>query len=221
MNNISMALLGAIFLLTGCTSVTVDQVRLEESGIDPTHETIVVMGRHHSPEFETEPSLVSCIGRKLQRQISGLNVIGEQQFQDTLYPWFEPRTAPLNMDRFLGVLNEPLISDVLKENNLRYIVWIEGATEQVNSGGSLSCAIGPGGGGCFGFGTWEDESRYEASIWDYENQREVGRISTDASGTSYMPAIVIPIPMLARVQANACEGMGRQLGEFLQPANEG
>lgn len=211
-----LSILLVTLFFTGCTSVQVDQLRWEETNIDPESESIVVLGRHHSPEYETESSLVECIGRQLKSSIRGLDVVDEREFQDTMYPWFEPRTAPLTMDKFIQILDQPMVSEALENRNIRYMVWIEGATEKINGIGSMSCAIVAGGGGCFGFGAWEDESRYEASIWDFSETREVGRISTDASGTSYMPAIIVPIPLLARVQANACEGMGKQLGEFLQ-----
>jgi hypothetical protein len=192
-------------------------MRWQETSIDPTEDSIVILGRHHSPEFETEPELVSCIGSRLKSSMRGLNVIPESEFVDLLYPWFEPRTAPLNMDKFIQVLDEPLIKEELEKHRIRYMIWVEGATETVNQIGSMSCAIGPGGGGCFGFGSWENQSEYEASIWDFQNTREAGRISTDAQGTSYMPAIVIPIPIIARVQTNACEGMGAQISAFLTP----
>lgn len=212
--NVLISILVPLGLL-GCTNVTVDEMRWEATDINPNAESVVILGRHHSPEYETEPALVSCIGGKLQRSIQGLNVIPETEFIDMMYPWFEPRTAPLNMDKFLRVLDEPLIRNELEKQKVRYMIWIEGATEKTNEAGSMSCAIGPGGGGCFGFGRWEDESEYEASIWDFQNTREAGRISTDAQGTSYMPAIVVPIPLLARVQSNACDGMGDQISAFL------
>lgn len=208
-------------MLAGCTSVTVDQMRWEDTSIDPNQDSIVILGRHHSPEYETESSLVSCIGSKLTNRLGGLNVINEREFQDALYPWFEPRTAPLNMDKFISILDQPMVEDALKERNIKYMIWIEGATEKINGMGSMSCAVVAGGGGCFGFGAWEDQSNYEASIWDFSETKEVGRITTDAQGTSYMPAVVVPVPILARVQSNACEGMGRQLSEFLQPGAAG
>ncbi|MEQ9022283.1 MAG: hypothetical protein RLN82_05925 [Pseudomonadales bacterium] len=209
--------LAALILLNACTTVSVDEMRWQETSLDFTKDSVVILGRHHSPEYETEPELVSCIGSRLRSNIRGLNVIPEDDFVDLLYPWFEPRTAPLTMEKFIQVLDEPLIRDELERHGIRYMVWVEGATETINQIGSMSCAIGPGGGGCFGFGSWENQSEYEASIWDFENTREAGRISTDAQGTSYMPAIVIPIPLIARVQSNACDGMGTQLSAFLAP----
>ncbi len=207
--------------LTGCTTVDVNEMRLAETDIDPNNETVVVLGRHHSPEFETEPDLVECIGQRLESGISGLNVLPAPEFTDTVYPWFEPRTAPLQLDRLATILEQPLVQERLTSLKIRYIIWITGATEQINQGGSLTCAVGPGGGGCFGFGTWEDESAYEATIWDFAQLSEAGRISTDARGTSYIPAIIVPIPIMARVQSNACDGMGEQILSFFEPVTAG
>ena len=75
--------------------------------------------------------------------------------------------------------------------------------------------IGPVAAGCFGFGTWSNDSNYEATIWDFTDRAEVGRVNTSATGQSYMPAVVIPIPIIAPVQGTACDGIGEQLLEFL------
>lgn len=204
-------------VLSGCATVKVDELRHEATSIDPSKDTIVILGRHHSPEYETEPSLISCVGNKVRNKISGLNIIEAQTFTDSLYPWFEPRTAPLTVEKFQQVLDQPLVADAISEQNIKYIVWIEGATEKISGAGSLTCTVAPGLAGCFGFGVWEDESKYEASIWDYQQTKDVGSISTDAKGTSYMPAVVVPVPLLARVQANACDNMGKQIATFIQP----
>ena len=39
-------------------------------------------------------------------------------------------------------------------------------------------------------------------------------MSTTATGQSYMPAVVVPIPIIAPVQGTACDGLGDQLLEF-------
>jgi hypothetical protein len=43
-------------------------------------------------------------------------------------------------------------------------------------------------------------------------------VSADVSGTSYMPAFVVPIPLIARTQSAACSGLARQLSLFLAQA---
>ncbi len=108
------------------------------------------------------------------------------------------------------------MAEKLEAMKIRYFVWVEGSTERTAQSGSLTCSIGPGGGGCFGFGTWEDTSDYETTIWDINTLEEVGRVSTEAVGTSYLPAFVVPIPLLAQVEGDACKGMGKQLVRFFK-----
>ena len=133
------------------------------------------------------------------------------EFMNTFYPWFEPRTAPMSLKRFQALRNKPLFAQRLRESSLRYIVWVDGQTETVDKAGSISCAVGPGGAGCIGFGTWDDTSTYEASVWDLQKMDIVAQISAEASGTSYMPALIVPIPLIARVQSAACDGLATQL----------
>jgi len=53
-------------------------------------------------------------------------------------------------------------------------------------------------------------------VWDVKSRQNVGTINTDASGQSYLPALVIPIPLIARVEANACSRLGDQLKAFVK-----
>jgi len=142
-------------------------------------------------------------------------VLNEIEFMNNLYPWFEPRTAPLRPESLLRLLQHEPVARKMAELNTEYMIWIDGSTERTDSSGSMSCAISPVGGGCFGFAHWSDEANYEAVIWDFTNLAEVGRVSTTAVGQSYMPAVIIPIPLIARTQRTACDGIGKQLLKFL------
>ena len=212
-NRIYIAVLFSLAMLGGCTSITIDEYKAVDRMEIDEGDHIVVLGRRHSSDYETEPTLISCIGNIL-RSSGNLQVIPEPLFMDALYPWFEPRTAPMRVKDMNRLLIQEQVGQRIKEYNIRYIVWVDGNTETTNSSGSIGCSIGAGGAGCFGFGTWEKESDYEATVWDYEELENMGQISADASGTSYMPAVIVPIPIIARVQNTACRAMGAQLTNF-------
>jgi hypothetical protein len=209
--------LGLILLaaLSACTSTTIDEFRQAETGLN-TGETVVILGRRQGAGYETAADFVQCVGERMARGRDGLNVVPEQQFVDALFPWFEPRTAPLRSDDLQQLMAQPMVSDKMSEFGVRYIVWLDGQTETSNRMGSISCTVGPGGGGCFGFGSWEDDSSFEARVWDVSSNLAVGTISADASGQSYMPAVFVPIPLIARVEANACSSLADQLKQFVQ-----
>ena len=214
--NDKLLLLGMIVLLSACNSKTrIDEYRQSPTAIMNAEDTVVILGRRHSSGHETEIDFVSCVGDSLSSGESALQVIPEKQFVDAMYPYFETSTAPMDVKNLDRLVQNPAIAEKFADFNLRYFIWIDGSTETTDKKGSISCAVGPGGGGCFGFATWDDEANYEASIWDFENLKLSGKISAETRGTSYLPAIIVPIPMLARVQSGACKSMAAQIKSFL------
>jgi hypothetical protein len=209
-----LLLAGGVFALCGCVSTTVQEMRQATTGLEDG-EAVVVLGRRHHAQTGTEDDFIRCVGRSMNAGRNGVAVISESDFIDALYPWFEPRTAPLEVTELQQLVRQPLLAEQLGTLGARYLIWIEGKTERTDQGGSWTCTISPAGAGCFGFLAWEDDSSYEANIWDLKSASTVGRISSDALGTSFMPAVVVPVPLIARVQATACAVLSDQLKTFL------
>ena len=202
-------------LLSGCVTSSVQVLREGSTGIGG-QDSVVVLGKNlQIAGHETEIEYIGCVGKSLLRTNTPFQVIPQDEFKDMTFPWFEPRFAPREMGEFSVHIDEPLLRQRIESLGVRYIVWIEGNTENTGSTGGMTCAASPAGAGCFGFVSWEKSSEYEASIWDVRNNATVGKISSQASGTSFMPAVIVPVPMIARVQANACSNMADQIGEFL------
>ncbi len=200
--------------LSGCVTARVEDAREQATGIGE-NESIVVMAKSYHQGNETEADYIRCIENVIGRGSNALRVIPGQQFIDALFPWFEPRTAPADTKGLVKLMERPGVPEAVKEMGVRYIVWLDGDTERVAQGGSLSCAAGPGGGGCFGFAWWQNDADYVASVWDLEGYESAGTVTADFSGTSFLPAIVIPIPLIARTQSRACKGLGKQLQAFI------
>lgn len=207
-----------LFLLLGvlasCTSTTVDEFRQGETGIEGD-ESIVILGRRQASDYETRSEFVSCVGDRMNRGDNAINIVPEQEFVDAMFPWFEPRTAPLRTQDLERLMAEQVVADKMDEFGIRYMIWLDGFTETTDRSGSISCTVGPGGAGCFGFGSWEDDANFDARVWDVGSLTNVGTISTDATGQSYLPALIIPIPLIARVESNACTQLANQLKAFV------
>ena len=199
---------------SGCVTATIENARVETTGL-LEGEAVVVIAKSYHQGNETEADYIQCVETALGYGVSALNVVPAQQFIDKLFPWFEPRTAPSNTKGLIQFMEKLGVSKAIELMGVRYIIWIDGDTERVTQGGSLSCAAGPGGGGCFGFAWWQDDADYEASIWDLDKSESVGTVTADYSGTSFLPALVIPIPLIARTQARACGGLAKQLKTFI------
>jgi len=199
--------------LSSCATTTIDEFRQGQTGIE-ADETIVILGRREGSSFETDSDFVECVGERMGQGDNSISVVPEREFIDAMFPWFEPRNAPLRASDLERFMIEDIVARKMDEFRIRYMVWLEGETETDRSG-SLSCAVGPGGGGCFGLAIQEDDTNFDATIWDLESLRNVGQINAAATGTSYMPAFVIPVPLPARVEANACNRLAVQLKDFV------
>ncbi len=204
----------AALVLSGCITSRVEDARESVTGIE-TGESVVILAKSYHLGNETEDKYINCIEDALSRGSSGLRVIPHKQFIDSLFPWFEPRTAPAETKGLPRLMERPGVAERIAEQNVRYIVWLDGDTDRVAGGGSLSCAAGPGGAGCFGFAWWQNDADYNAAVWDLKGLQSAGSVTADVSGTSFLPALVVPIPLIARARAAACKGLADQLRTFI------
>ncbi len=203
----------------GCVTSRVEDARESETGIE-AGEAVVIMAKSYHLGNETEEKYIRCVEKAIGKGVAGLRVIPHREFVDSLFPWFEPRTAPADTKHLPKLMQQPGVVARIDEQKVRYIIWLDGDTERVAGGGSLSCAAGPGGGGCFGFAWWQNDADYEASVWDLEDLESAGTVTTDVSGTSFLPALVIPIPLIARTQTKACKSLAGQLQQFITNGND-
>jgi hypothetical protein len=178
-------------------------------------EQVVILARKHHASHEAEAKFVECISDALARGNDGLAVHSSTEFEDMMYPWFEPSTAPLSTEDLSTLLEKPGVLEQVEDTGVRFLVWLDGSTDRVSSGGGITCAAGVGGAGCMGLAWWEDDARYDATVWDIQELSSAGTIHTDVRGRSVMPAIIVPLPFIARPRAAACRGLTEQLREFL------
>jgi hypothetical protein len=178
-------------------------------------EQVVILARKHHATHEAEQDFVECISDSLGRGSTALQVHASTDFEDKMYPWFEPSTAPLSTDDLSELLKRPVVLEQVRDTGVRYVVWLDGSTDRVSSGGGITCAAGVGGAGCMGLAWWEDDARYDATVWDIQELESAGTIHADVKGRSVMPAIIIPLPFIARPRAAACRGLTDQIKQFL------
>ncbi len=203
----------SLIIISGCSTTRIDE-EVNAAYSIKEGESIVLLSDSYHTGNKTENDFMDCLNKSLLRKQNTFNIISTNDFQNMFYPWFEPSTAPQKIDDLPKLLNKEVIKNKLDQLQIKYLIKITGETKTNASSGALSCAAGPGGGGCFGFAWWDDTSSYEASIWDLSQEVSVGNVSASVSGTSVIPAIIIPIPILARTQSNACVGLSEQIAGF-------
>jgi len=203
-----------LLLTSGCMTAKFEESRNNSTAI-AAHEAVVLLAKPHVEGITAEDEFMDCVGDKMSRA-TGIQVRSNDEFVDSMFPWLEPSTAPQRPEGVTRLLAKDVVADRIAASGVRYLVWVDGATRQTDSGGSITCTLGPAGGGCLGFGWWEKESDYQAVVWDLNTAKTAGSVSTNVTGTSALLGIVLPLPFIARVESTACDRLAGQLGGFLR-----
>jgi hypothetical protein len=204
----------ALAALSGCMTAQLEEDRQLATSI-ASHEAVVLLAKPHVEGISAEDEFMDCVGDKMAKS-TGIQVRPNDSFVDSMFPWLEPSTAPQRPEGVTRLLAKDVVADRVAQSGVRYIIWIDGATRETDSGGTITCTIGPAGGGCIGFGWWEKESDYEATVWDLNTARSAGSVSTNVTGTSALVGVIVPLPFIARVQGTACDRLAGQLSSFLK-----
>ena len=101
----------AASILQGCVNATVDEMTFLEPTEGIGDASVVIMGRRHAPDYETEFDFIECIGDHIRRGDNSISVLHELEFINMMYPWFEPRTAPLRTDDIDKLLAQQRVAD--------------------------------------------------------------------------------------------------------------
>lgn len=208
------ALCIACALATGCVSARVEKFMISEPVL-AGDDAVVILTNRQDAVVEAERSFSECLYDSMMSRRSELNIISEAQFKDAMFPWFEPRLAPTRAEALPMLLRNEGIAEKVASLNIRYLIWIHGESEVLNKQGAMTCTLSPAGGGCMGVLSWDNNSNYEASIWDIAEGLSLGIISSEATGTSVVPAVGVPIPLIARTKSASCKSMAEQLRSTL------
>ena len=182
---------------------------------DEEADGLVLLRTSYLAGNRTEDEFVRCVAKKIRSSSKRPQIVAERQFADQLYPWLEPRTMPRESADLSAFMARPGVAEAIRNKGVRYMIWLSGQTLREGSGGSLSCAAGPGGAGCFGVAWWQNNSEYTASVWDINELSDMGAMKANVRGTSVIPALVIPIPIIARTRQKACDSLAGQLRDYL------
>ena len=211
----SLSAAATLLLLGGCMTAKLDENRMTATHI-AKGEGIVILAKPQVEGTGAEDEFMSCVGGRLAHGDDGFSVYGNAEFQNTMFPWFEPSVAPVRAENVTALLERPKVSRRLEETGVRYLVWLDGNTRKTDGGGSLACGAAPGMAGCIGFGWWEKQSDYQATVWDLKSAKSAGSVSTNVTGTSAILGLLVPLPFVARVQTTACDRMAGQLRTFFK-----
>ena len=150
--NLILFTIKTIFLVTlinlsGCVTARIEDNRIGSTGISEG-EGIVILAKSYHLGNDTETDFIKCVSSNVSSGSSSIRVVPMNEFKNTLFPWFEPRTAPSDTEGLARLLARSKVSNMISNADIKYIVWLDGNTDRAGGGGTMSCALGPAGAGC-------------------------------------------------------------------------
>ena len=73
-------------LLGGCVNATVDEMTYNEPVAGIGESSVVILGRRHAPDYDTEFDFIECIGDHIHRGDPSIEVINEIAFFNQFFP---------------------------------------------------------------------------------------------------------------------------------------
>lgn len=221
----------ATVLLAGCIHVKIEEDR-QIAGSITSSDAIALVAKPQSGGVNAESEFLDCLERQLlgaappargpvdatrPATVAGrdFRILPHRYFVDMMYPWLEPSTAVVDHDFANALLAHQGVRERIVNSGVRYVIAVDGSTNVTDKNGSITCAVGPGGGGCFGVAFWKKQSGYEASVWDMQRGVSLGTVGTDVSGNSVFIGALVPLPFIAPVQHTACTRLAGELQRFL------
>lgn len=159
-------------------------------------------------------SLENCLTEQLAATCPESRLIMPDTVRDVLFPLMEPATQPETEEAFAALLTRSDIRPRLMKR-MDYLVAFAGGTAKEPKGGVM-CGGGFGAGGCLGFAWINKDTRIRVVIWDLGKATPATHQDSRVEGTTWIPAFILPIPIPAFTETEACHDMSRQIVEFIR-----
>jgi hypothetical protein len=149
-----------------------------------------------------------CLGERLRPAIA---VVDDETLRARLFPWFEPSTRPADAAGLLDFLGEPALRASLDAIGVRYVVlFVGGTTTNFDKGGILCGNV------CFGFSWGTRSSSFTAIVLDAREGVLAGDRQARRSADVYMPAFILPIPLIAATESKACDALAADVRRVIE-----
>ena len=195
-----------VSVILGCTKSQIkDSLKARHPANQYTTVTIFPIDRE-SKEF------AECVQEELKEDLQNLKFVSGDKFREALFPWFEPNTAPQNVEELSALLTKPLVKKRIESLGVELLIYVHGYTKTYDESTADAGMIGVG--VC---STRETDIR--TTLWDLKEIDRVGDTDISFKGTAgggitIIPPFVFIIP--AFTESNACKETARRISNCLK-----
>jgi len=113
-----------IIAVGGCATSNLREDQEKSKEIAPMQIAAVIPLGHFADD------IADCVQKTIQGFCPALKFVHREKFVDTLYPWFEPGTAPQSKEDVNALFNKRLVRESIAKLGVRYVITVGGATFQ-------------------------------------------------------------------------------------------
>ena len=165
-------LLCIIFIVSFMFGCTKSQIKdsLKEHSRANQYNTATVF-----PINLTDKEFAECVQENLKKDLQYLKFFPGDKFREAMFPWFEPNTAPKNIEELSALLTKPLVKKRIERIGVELLIYVSGYTKEteVVQGADMIAA---------GFSA-KRETRILVTVWDLNEIVRVGDTDISFKGT--------------------------------------
>ncbi len=199
-----LCILIIVSVIFGCTKSQIkDSLKAHSRANQYTTATILPINLK-GKEF------AECVKEKLKDDLQYLKFFPGDKFREAMFPWFEPNTAPKNIEEISALLTKPLVKKRIESLGVELLIYVHGYTKTYDftaDGNMIALGV---------IGTRETDIR--TTLWDLKEIVCVG--DTDISfkgpaggGITIIPPFVFIIPSFT--ERSACKETAKRISNCL------
>ena len=201
-------LLCIIFIVSVMFGCTKSQIKdsLNANSLANQYTTVTIF-----PINLIDREFAECVKEKLKHDLQYLKFLQGDKFREAMFPWFEPNTAPKNIEELSALLNKPLVKKRIEGLGVELLIYVSGyskTTEVNGDGNQLGILV-----------TAKRETHILITVWDLKEIVRVGDSDisfkgTTAGGFGFIPPFIYIWP--AFTESNSCREAAERISNCIK-----
>jgi hypothetical protein len=152
-----------------------------------------------------------CVQEKLKDDLQYLKFFPGDKFREAMFPWFEPNTAPKNIEELSALLTKPLVKKRIESLGVELLIYVHGYIKVYDESMGISE---------LGFGVSATrEADIQTTLWDLKEIVRLGDTEISFQGTGFgaitwIPPFIIIIPDVT--ESSACKQTAKRISNYLK-----
>jgi hypothetical protein len=192
-----------VSVILGCTKSQIKDSQKEHSSANQ-YTTVTIF-----PINLAEKKFAECVQEELKEIFQYWEFIPGDKFREAMFPWFEPNTAPQNIEELSALLRKTLVQKRIESFGVELLIYVHGYTKTYNESFGAEPYIGA-------LYSAERETHIWTTVWDLKEIVRVGDTDISFQGAVYGGIIVIvPFFIPDFSESRACSETAKQISNCL------